>query len=64
MPTPREEANVQLNKAEIDALQQIADRHGDVLDKFERDLLARVIRKAKMMYKPAPDEPTEGKAQS
>lgn len=34
-----------LSKAEKDALQQILDRHGDVLDEFEKDLLQQIIRR-------------------
>lgn len=39
--------DVSLNGAEADALQQILDRHGGVLDKFEKNLLASVTRKVK-----------------
>lgn len=34
-----------LSKAESDALRQILDRHDDVLDQFEKDLLQQILRR-------------------
>ena len=34
-----------LNQADTDALQQTRDRHGGVLDNYEKDLLKQILKK-------------------
>jgi hypothetical protein len=35
----------ELNEAEMAALKQVVNRHRDVLDNFERDVLEKIVRK-------------------
>jgi hypothetical protein len=36
---------VEVNKAERDAIEQVIQRHGSILDKFERDLLKQLLNR-------------------